>query len=288
MVTRLEMPSIPAIQAIQRGAKDKILLCSVGEYAELAQRHCQEYIRMSDSYSKAADGLVNGNEEMVSESEAFLSKFENADFLAPQWRNVSDMVGGMPDVPSYLSGNPMNMRRRQRVMAESAPLSIFMELTASSGFTRHERIQRGAAMLALVRMLQTNRAIELWTCITYGAPELLQMIAVKIDTSPLDLGRAAHLLCEPNCGDLFGSIISEKEMGDFRTMGSNGWAYAVPELERKYSGEILTRVVHPGSKTIFVPAALLGKDPMADPEKWLRDMLHQYGGIEAEETASES
>ena len=144
----------------------------------------------------------------------------------------------------------------------------------------NEYIQRGAAILALARLLSNTRPVEVWTCTTYGTTNVLQMVACKIETSPLDVARAAAMLCDSSLRTC-GHAINVGAIGDYRNGhhvpgASLGWAYGVPDLERKHAGDILAGILNPGSTMVYIPAAH-GRDQLNDPVQWVRDMLAKYG-----------
>jgi hypothetical protein len=58
--------------------------------------------------------------------------------------------------------------------------------------------------------------------------------------------------------------------------GWGSWAYGIPPLERKFAGEILARVISPGSEVAYLPAGLLGSDELSKPEVWVESMLKKF------------
>lgn len=166
-------------------------------------------------------------------------------------------------------------------MLPAGPLSIFLETTGSGG-AHSGSDARGAVMLALVRMLSEYRAVDLHVCTTYGGRDTMNALLCKVETTPLDLARASHLL-----GRLGASaIVGDRVMRRFGRPGYySGWSYGVPELERRWCGEIFRRFLNPGSDVLFVPAAYLD-DNWRNPVKWLKDMLVRYGGETIEEDAA--
>ena len=140
-------------------------------------------------------------------------------------------------------------------------------------------VQRGAAVLALAQLLANTRPVEVWTCTTYGDTGCMHMVACKLETSPLDVSRAAAMLCDASVR-MVGHAVNIGELGSYENRtgvrGSSGWAYGVPDLERKHAGEILAGILNPGSTMIYIPAVHT-RDQLADPTQWVRDMLAKYG-----------
>jgi hypothetical protein len=279
------MDSIPEIRASQPHAIDKITLCDAQGMAEMLER----YQAPVESYCSAAayrvvhDGMRHGSPELSVLADKFLTKFEDEIFTSPANRVTDDVIGAVPNVGAYLAGNPMNMRRKVRTASETAPLAIFLELTGSAGVSSPQMVQRGSAMLALARLLTNTRPVELWTLTTYGAHGLLQMIACKIDTAPLDTARASFQLCGPYMNSVFHTVSNEESQHARNGRSqNNGWAYGVPDLERKWSGEILRRIIHPGMTLVHMPAVSAHDPSVNNPEQWVRDMLRQYSGRQEE------
>jgi hypothetical protein len=280
MLTKLEMQAIPEIRKSQPSAKDKFRLCDAEGFREMLEHHRQAGIQYGSAYDQAIDGLRHGDAALSARAERYLARFEDDVFTGQGFSTRNSVVGGVPNIGAYLAGNPMNMRQRFRTTTETAPLAIFLELTGSAGISEESYIERGAAMLALVRLLSNTRAIELWTCTTYGGTGLLKMIACKIDTQPLDVARASYVLCGRSLA-MPGYFVNGAEMGSHTSLGGvSGWAYGVPELERKWAGEILRRIINPGMEMVYLPAAHLSD--IREPEAWVRDMLARYSGIPQE------
>ena len=107
----------------------------------------------------------------------------------------------------------------------------------------------------------------------------MHMVACKLETSPLDVSRAAAMLCDASVR-MVGHAVNIGELGSYENRtgvrGSSGWAYGVPDLERKHAGEILAGILNPGSTMIYIPAVHT-RDQLADPTQWVRDMLAKYG-----------
>jgi hypothetical protein len=111
-------------------------------------------------------------------------------------------------------------------------------------------------------------------------------LLVRIETTPLDLGRAAHMLVKLDRAASYGADVLKQAIGH----NPGSWSYGTPELERRYCGEIFKRFLHPDSDILYVPAAYLGDSNIANPAKWLDDMLVKYGGatVERDEESEDS
>jgi len=259
--------SIPEIRALQPAARDNIFLADPeGFERELAR--APDY-GVSESYRQK---LLTGDLSRVEASERLLERLADITPHSRTFVNEAQVTGSLPIVPAYLAGVPQNMRLRRRQKRPAGPLAIFLETTASVGSMGGAEA-RGAVLLALVRLLGEYRPTDLWVCTTYGERNWMNALLVRVETRPMDLARAAHLL--GNLGET--ATAGHRLFCSMQLSFAGGWSYGVPELERKWCGEIFSRFLQPGSDVLYVPAAFL-TDNWRQPERWLREMLVQYGG----------
>lgn len=264
------------IRESQPNARDAFLLCDVADLPNLITKHCGA--GPHDYGRRAIDTLAGKNTTLTAKAEKYMHRFEEDIFSGQGWEVRDSVVGSYPNIPALLAGVPCAMRLRQRTTKNIAPLTLYLELTGSADVCGDAFIERGAAVLALARLLSNTRPVEVWTCTTYGNTDIMQMIACKLETNPLDVMRGAALLCDETVRGC-GHQINIGELGNYRERRGNGmlgWAYGVPDLERKYAGQILAGILNPGSTMIYVPAPH-SRDALSDPAMWIRDMLKQYG-----------
>jgi hypothetical protein len=257
----------------QPQARDSFVLCSASELSGLIQKHCGSYAQ------KAQDALAGKNETLTALADKYLSQFEHDVFSGQGWQTRDSVVGSFPNVPALIAGVPCSMRQRQRATRNIAPLTLYLELTGSASVHGTQFIERGAAVLALAQLLANTRPVEVWTCTTYGDTGVMQMVACQIDTTPLNVSVAAAMLCDEHVRQC-GHQVNVGELGHYEgsngPRGCSGWAYGVPELERKHAGEILAGILNPGSTMVYIPATY-STDQLANPAQWVRDMLAKYG-----------
>jgi hypothetical protein len=228
---------------------------------------------------ETAKRIETGDDLAAAEIEKVLSKIESHMLMTTGSTVRDDVVGAVPNVPAFLSGQPMNMRTRKSAKTGRGPISLFLETTTSSGFTGRDRIGRIAAMVALARALAVHRPLNLWFNITWGGTGRLTQTSVQIETNPIDLSRLAALCSNLEDVNHVGHVDSVKNCQHHIESTGNywgSWAYEIPILERKFAGEILARVISPGSEVAYLPAGLLGTDDMAKPEQWVERMLKQF------------
>ena len=124
----------------------------------------------------------------VAASDKLLAEMEALVPVSQSWRTFNSVIGMCPNVPQYLAGNPYNMRLKRRCATATAPLSIFVELVASAGIDARTCLKRGAAMLALVRMLANLRPVELWCVIAIGQRNSRSSLCVRLGHRAAGLG----------------------------------------------------------------------------------------------------
>lgn len=237
------------------------------------------------SYDDALKYARAGDLARVSPSDQWLSRFETLAPMRGAFETVSDVTGSIPIVPAVLSGHPLAMRRRKRMISERAPLAVCVDLVSSGGITSKTLEKRGALILALVRALSALRPVELW-CGGSSFPSENEKnktyhVFFRMDTAPLDLARAAHVMTSPAFarGLLYATIAYEHNR-ERDTWGLR-WPYNDHGWSRKNMRPVLSRVI--GTDDMLCIAAPHMDDKLiSNPEAWFADMLKEYGGIESE------
>lgn len=258
-------------------------LMSAGEICEVAasnmrwMRH-QEGIQRGNGAVSTEQFIQKarlGDNKLVEMSEALLSKIEDQVPLSRGWRNIDDVVGAVPNIPAFLAGHPQNMRRRERAMRESAPLTIFMDLTSSMAINQDDILKRGIVLLALVRQLVAHRSVELWVGTSLGEGRHSCFAGWKIDTTPLDLARAAFHISDVSMSRLFGYATCEMLVNQH--LGGFG-------ASAKRNVELLKQIG--GWHDLMYLPPIHHHDPMvSDPVGWLKKTMKQYVRMEEEDAA---
>jgi hypothetical protein len=180
-------------------------LTELGDFAKTSNLKSSSYASPSWDFNlglpKAIDYCFTGDISAVAESDALLARMEEHIHM-PSTRATwtDDVSGAFPNIPAFLSGQPLNMRQRVKVQIDSAPLAIMVDLGISGGISAQQVRNRGIAILALTRALSAHRPIELWACDFgaadeqngYGSKTNAVLVAAKIETSPLDLAAASY------------------------------------------------------------------------------------------------
>lgn len=253
---------------------------------------------LADDNSRMREGardIIEGDDDAADEIEKMISRIEANRILTLGVSHGTNVSGAVPIVPEYLAGNPFNMRTRKTEKNGRGPVAIFLELTTSGGFGNY-RFERIASMMAFARQLILVRPVELWLILSFGGEGRLLQTSIRLETNPIDLSETAALLAHVSELNFFGrekTRADAKDTGHFRHSGWDGWAYRIPALERRFSGEILGRVMSPGSQIAYIPASLWGVDDLDDVDGWIDTMLKRFApflfeGVDREDDEMES
>lgn len=144
-----------------------------------------------------------GSAKATAACDRLLGQMESVGFATSRFATVAAVAGGAPCVPAYLAGNPLAMRRRVRISDEAAPLAVVVDIGVSASVKAATIERRGAAALALVRLLAATRPVTLWAVTgqqvsRYSDHATDAAFGVQIETAPLDVARAAWLLASPD------------------------------------------------------------------------------------------
>jgi hypothetical protein len=221
------------------------------------------------TFDQACQLAIHGDVKLVEKSDALLAKFERYAFetAGKGWRN--DVTGGLPDVPAFIAGHPLNMRRRTRLDSAAAPIAIIVDTTISAAINAETIMRRGAAILALVRILAGRRPVELWAVSQVDANDKgCATVGARINTTPLDLGTAAFALTHP-------AFPRRLCYGIARKHGFTGsWPYHRSMGEsRDFMVDMLRPAMPHMAECLFMPGMHV-KDQAADePELWIEQKL---------------
>ena len=147
--------------------------------------------------------LDAGSAKATAACDRLLGQMESVGFATSRFATVAAVAGGAPCVPAYLAGNPLAMRRRVKISDDAAPLAVVVDIGVSASVKAATIERRGAAALALVRLLAATRPVTLWAVSgqnisRYSDHATDAAFGVQIETAPLDVARAAWLLASPD------------------------------------------------------------------------------------------
>ena len=240
------------------------------------------------STQEAMQCALNGRQEGLDKALRTLDGFEQ--FLeapAPRSVIVSDVAGGVPNVPAYLAGHPLNMRRRQRVADALAPLTVVIDLTTTFTIKPAQIEKRGLAVFAFVRAMAAIRPVTLYVACGLGcegdATSSAYYAAVPLETAPLDLARAFFMITHVAMARaLLCPVVGEvhKNDKDGQSIGWDGsWPYRSSEQAKASMRDGFAQVF---GGDVFTVAPLQSTDKAIDnPEGWLKETLAMYSRADA-------
>lgn len=215
----------------------------------------------------------DGDARLVARSDELLRRYEALAFPTTrrQWRN--DVAGYFPNVPAHIAGVPTSMRRRERRENVIAPITVYVDLFLSAMFDAEAAMARGAAILALTRVLTAHRAVTLYVgygTTTHDGHTLCPM--VQINTTPLDLAHAAYVMCST-------SFVRQTllRVMDRMVPGSSPW----PVLRGDVRDVIAAGLPHTqGTQVLVIPGGIVG-GIVRDPSKWIEERIREAATDEA-------
>lgn len=245
------------------------------EYANYARgiKNPNGWSRSREKVAECADKVMQGDLSLVDASDRLMAKLEGAvEFETRAMATVDAMTGGVPNIGAYLAGNPLNMRQRRRVMSQAAPLNVIVDLTTSAGISNEAIKRRGACILAFVRIISAIRPVSLYVGTALDHGKVACASAMRVETSPLDLARAAYCMMS---GD-YQRVLSYAVTAEISEYCGN-WPYNNIDFYRRRIHEFWARFLSLEAEDTLAIAPLYLTDEFAEPETWLRRTLAKFG-----------
>lgn len=214
-----------------------------------------------------------GDLSRVAPSDALLDKFEKFAFATTRRAWADDVTGAMPNVPAFIAGHPLSMRRRIKRQSTAAPLAVIVSLSSSASISATELNRRGAAILALVRVLSASRPVELWAGSTLDADSMQNayVAMARIETAPLDLATAAHCLVSPSFDRGLGH-----QIGFAKYDYAGDWPFGSHTIAQTHCQQLLAPGFPHVSEALCIPPVLTDDIIVKNPEKWIAAQLTRY------------
>jgi hypothetical protein len=232
------------------------------------------------TYTQAAKAAYDGDLAGVERSSALMAEFESLVPVSRRWRTLATVAGGAPNVAAYLAGSPLSMRRRERVLDQGAPLTIFCDVMSSAGIPAEALKKRGAAVLALVRVLGAVRPVTAYMVGGDGSSSQRPsaFCAVRMD-NPIDLSRAAFFLGHPGAArGLLYSVLRHAVRADQEVI-TGMWAWGSHSAYIQLAPALYAAAVGASIEDCLYLAPPHLKDPaITQPAQWIKDMLAKHGG----------
>lgn len=242
------------------------------------------------SRAKTLACAQSGDSDRVADCDRLLAIMETgANFATARSVTIAAVAGGVPNVPAMLAGSPLSMRRRQRMADHAAPLSVVVDLGVSASVKHATLARRGAAALALVRLLAATRPVALWVvaglqCSRGGDNPQNAAFAVRLDTAPLDLSRAAWLLCAPEAFRRAGFAVAQTVAGRPNDRGTN-WLNDDHKRHPALLADCLPALTGTAD-CVVVPSLITSGSTQFDSDSaaaaWVQEQLAAHGGVSRE------
>jgi hypothetical protein len=268
-----------------------LMFDSPSELADFAEREAADTRNMQDEgrrewyggldTRKSLDMARRGDLAGVKASDALMSRFERFAFETGRKAWLDDVTGAIPNVPAFIAGHPLAMLRRTLQDSAAAPIAIVADLTTSAALSADQIRRRGAAILALVRILSSRRPVELWAgCSLDGGKinphEEATHIYARIETAPLDLVTAAHVMTHASFPRRL--IYGISKTPEYKSPGY--YPYGVAWSHRPYMSEIVAPAFTHTSETLIIPAISSLDESVNDPEKWIEQRLAELSPVD--------
>jgi hypothetical protein len=106
----------------------------------------------------ATEGLMD-NVELIKAERQRAEKLD-VQVCFPSWQ--ADVAGAFPDVPAFVAGDPMSMRRMVNQVSDTRPIRIFVGMASSCTFSAEQLAKRGALVSALALQLSKTRSVDVY------------------------------------------------------------------------------------------------------------------------------
>lgn len=222
-----------------------------------------------------------GDTRLVPEAEALMAKLESQ--VSVVHKVIEPCIaGGWPDVPSYLAGHPLAMRRMAQQLDESAPLNIIVANSCSAGISARVMLKRGVTILALVMFMSRIRPITLKTASMLDGSDGGETILVTtINTAPLDLATACYVLTSMGFDR---RLLHEIGYGvnNFQGHWAAGCKYGTSE---PWGWNLIERLGYAKKNSLWIAPASLLDPTVAEPVEWLNKQIQRFTTSQEEEYA---
>lgn len=181
------------------------------------------------SYADAKASLLKGSN--VSQIKKALSRGAG---VSEKTKRTMGVIGGCPNVPAYLAGNPACMYRMDRVKSHGA-YNVVVDVGVHSAISKSQVTDAGIEILIRVLQLSNKYPVNLYVGDFGKYDGKIYGHAVKI----IDAGRAfntarvSYALTETGFLRVFGLAVIERNGQFWSRSASSGYGYPLLPYERK-------------------------------------------------------
>lgn len=238
--------------------------------------------------------LRAGDLSKVRYAEEVMDKLNREQLLAVGAKEPHlSVVGAMTHFPSYEAGLPNCMINEapSDIRGTHTPLNIYYDRFGSIGLDTQALTNRGIACLAFVMAMANVRPINVYIIAATANGQIannsggLYGSIIRIETQPLDLVRAAHILTSEsftrNLTWSSASYLQAQKHG----LADKHWGAYGPFVDTPASGEpynqSMRHAFQMGKDDIFLAgASVLDELATRDPVAWVAEMLRRHANEE--------
>lgn len=158
-------------------------------------------------------------------------------------------------------------------------LFYYVDTSVSAGVKHSQLLQRGVSILAFAMAMAALRPIELYA-VNIAAPRTSKHYnadfavghVTKIQTSPIDLGRASWIFTSPDYCRVLAFSSMYRELNT-RGNGDVKWAWDRQPTDKIYIN-LMKEMLGLTLEDVFIPGGCLGDTKMLqDPVTWVKGMV---------------
>lgn len=244
---------------------------------------------MGDSLPLALRKLAEGDQTYLPAAQALIDKMADEQVFSEHLPIIETSVCGfMPNVPNAIRGVPKAMYTRYKSEHENltTPLTIYVETLVSGGVDHNNLIQRGTAILAFVLAMNAIRPVEIYAVSIAkphgcGGTGITGGVVVKIPSKPLDLERAAFMLCDPAYYRRI-AFAAMYEHAKVQVSGHIDWAWDSSPTASEYVPQFREMLELQSNDVFLQGGYLFDKLMLENPVQWVKNLIRRHNGTEQE------
>jgi hypothetical protein len=225
----------------------------------------------AETYDETLALCSKGREDWAKIAEGVYDLLETGGIELEMHTWQADRAGAFPIVPDYVAGIPENMRRKIITAADTAPMSVYLNIAASASYTADDMLKRGAACTALVMALQQHRAVSMYLLAGINAGQDATFISIKIDTVPADLSQIAYLL---GSASVFRKLIFALgfQYGDY----TGKWPFGTRGTDLQKEIDQTREILGLEPQDLLIPGIHAADTSVKSPVNWIEGHLAKY------------
>lgn len=157
----------------------------------------------TNSFEEATNKLIHGDEDLYNRINDEIKKLNLDKMLG----NVSNKLkyehrtyGCIPNIPAYLTNNPLNMINPEKTELSHKVLNIFLNIRVGCGTDGEKVVKIGSKYLAVIDLLEkAGYRCNLYSGVANGkyGDKCLLMVKVKTDREPFNLKKICFTIANP-------------------------------------------------------------------------------------------